>query len=225
MIDIAVIYPELLGTYGDAGNGLVLYERAVRRGLEANLTAVAPGDDVPNASIYLLGGGEDGPQRLATDLLAASSFSARVRDGSYVLAVCAGLQILGMNFVVEGNDQYAGLGVVDVTTRRGDRRSVGELMTRVGGHTLVGFENHGGHTDLGSGVDPLGLVTKGRGNDGSRDGYRTERIWATYAHGPVLAMNPWFADQILSTVVSRELEPLQTVADRLYEERCSALGD
>ena len=52
---------------------------------------------------------------------------------------------------------------------------------------------------------------------------RAERIWATYAHGPVLAMNPWFADEILGEVLGRPLEPLPGVADRLYDERCAAL--
>jgi hypothetical protein len=176
-------------------------------------------DELPSAHVYLLGGGEDGPQRLASDLLARSDLVARVSDGSYVVAVCAGLQILGQTFCVEGNDEYRGLGLVDVVTRRGAVRSVGELCVRVGEQLLVGFENHGGRTSLGEGVQPLGRVVKGRANDGEVDGYRTQRIWASYAHGPVLAMNPWFADEILATVLGRELEPLATAADLLYARR------
>jgi CobQ-like glutamine amidotransferase family enzyme len=84
---------------------------------------------------------------------------------------------------------------------------------------LVGFENHGGRTTLGEGVAPLGRVEHGRGNDGVYDGFRTGNLWATYAHGPVLAQNPWFADAILSSVLGYELEPLDSVADLLYEER------
>lgn len=224
MISIAVVYPQLLGTYGDSGNGLVLYERAVRRGLAATLVHVAPDEDMPDASIYLLGGGEDGPQRVAVDLLASSSFSSRVRDGAFVFAVCAGLQVLGDSFCVEGDDEYGGLSLVDVRTRRGPTRSVGEIMSRVHGKPLVGFENHGGRTELGHGVEPLGDVVRGRGNDGVHDGYRQGRIWATYAHGPVLAMNPWLADELLSELLGQAMSPLMTVADLLYRERCSALG-
>ena len=219
MLRIAVLYPELLGTYGDGGNGLVLAERARRRGVEVSLELVAMADELPSADVYLMGGGEDGPQRLASDLLAKKGFVGRVNDGSYVVAVCAGLQILGRTFCVEGNDEYQGLGLVDVVTRRGAVRSVGELCVRVGDDVLVGFENHGGRTSLGEGVMPLGRVVKGRANDGEVDGYRTERIWASYAHGPVLAMNPWFADDILATVLGRELEPLVTAADLLYARR------
>ena len=224
MLKIAVLYPELLGTYGDGGNGLVLYERARRRGIEASLTTVELRDEVPNATVYLLGGGEDGPQRLARDLLSQSSFAEYVQNGAHVVAVCAGLQILGHTFCVEGDDRYAGLGLVDVVTSRGAERSVGELSVRVGGQLLVGFENHGGKTTLGVGVEPLGTVVKGRANDGCVDGFKTEKIWATYAHGPVLAMNPWFCDDILSNIVGHDLEPLETAADLLYRQRCAVLS-
>ena len=186
MLSIAVLYPELLGTYGDGGNGLVLFERVRRRGFECSLVTVGLHDEVPDASIYLLGGGEDGPQRLARELLSASSF-------------CAGLQILGRTFCVEGDDEFPGLGLVDVVTTRGSKRSVGELSVNVDGRLLVGFENHGGRTTLGEGVAALGRVVRGRASDGLVDGYRTDRIWATYAHGPVLAMNPWFCDEIITS--------------------------
>jgi lipid II isoglutaminyl synthase (glutamine-hydrolysing) len=223
MLRIATLLPDLLGTYGDGGNGLVLAERARRRGEEVRLVAVELGDELPEADIYLLGGGEDGPQRLARDVLVESSFPSRVRDGATVLAICAGLQILGRTFSVEGDDEFEGLDLVDVRTKRGRSRSVGDLLVDVGGRLLVGFENHGGETVLGAGVVPLGRVRRGRGNDGSVDGYRTERIWATYAHGPVLAMNPWFADEILESVLGRSLEPLASVADDLYQQRCAML--
>jgi CobQ-like glutamine amidotransferase family enzyme len=223
VLSIALLYPEVLGTYGDGGNALVLEERARRRGIEVRMNLVGIDDEVPEASLYLLGGGEDGPQRLGADLLRQSSFIARVADGAFVFAVCAGLQLLGTTFAVEGNDEYEGLGVVDAHTRRGSRRSVGEVVVRVDGRHLVGFENHGGVTSLGPSLSPLGTVERGVGNDGSVDGFRTPTIWASYAHGPVLAMNPWFADHILSAVLGHELEPLATVADRLYAERVSAL--
>jgi hypothetical protein len=224
MLTIALIYPELLGTYGDGGNALVLAERARRRGFDAEVVSVGIADEVPDAAIYLLGGGEDGPQRLGADLLRVSSFAARVRDGNFVFAVCAGLQLLGTTFCVEGDDEYEGLGLVDASTARGDTRSVGELVVRVDGRALVGFENHGGRTTLGDDVEALGTVESGQGNDGMVDGFRTPALWATYAHGPVLAMNPWFADKVLARALGRELEPLVTVADQLYDERLTSLA-
>jgi CobQ-like glutamine amidotransferase family enzyme len=224
VLRVVVLYPELLGTYGDAGNGLVLAQRARRRGIECDLVSVGLHDDLPDGDVYLLGGGEDGPQRLACDLLVRSSFAQRVDDGAHVVAVCAGLQVLGHSFSVEGDDEYAGLGIVDVVTRRGVNRSVGEMAVDVQGRLLVGFENHGGRTILGEGLSPLGTMVLGRGNDGAIDGFRTGSIWATYAHGPVLAMNPWFCDEILSSLLGRKLDPLHGAAELLYAKRCAVLS-
>ncbi len=224
VLRIAVIYPDLLGTYGDGGNALALAARARARDIDVEVVAMTIATGVTSADVYLLGGGEDGPQRLARDLLHEAHFADRVEEGAYVFAVCAGLQILGRSFSVEGDASYPGLALVEATTTRGATRSVGDLATMVAGRVMVGFENHGGLTVLGDGAEPLGQVVHGRGNDGLVDGYRTPRIWATYAHGPVLAQNPWLADEVLSTVTGRTLVAWPSVADRLYAQRSEQLS-
>lgn len=221
---VALLYPELLSTYGDGGNALVLTERARRRGIEADAVSVALADPLPNADIYLLGGGEDGPQRQAADALRRDgTLAERVHGGAVVLAVCAGLQVLGRRFAVAGHEVHEGLGLLDLETVRGASRRVGDLLTRVGDETLVGFENHGGDTVLGA-VAPLGRVEVGYGNNGQSDGCRTERVYGTYAHGPVLALNPWLADELISLALGRSLGPLGTVADRLHARRCAVVA-
>jgi hypothetical protein len=221
MLTIALLYPELLGTYGDGGNARVLAHRARARGIEAAVVTVSTDDTLVDADIYLLGGGEDGPQRFACEALRSSDFADRIENGATVVAVCAGLQILGTTFCVEGDDAYHGLGIVDAVTTRGPRRSVGELRTSVNGTVLVGFENHGGRTTLGS-VPPFGTVTSGVGNDGAVDGFIHRNVIATYAHGPVLALNPWLADEVLSRALGLPLAPYQSLADDLYAQRCRA---
>lgn len=233
MLRIAHLYPELLGTYGDGGNALVLSSRARRRGFAVDVIEVTLDDAIPEAEIYLLGGGEDGPQRQATYALAKDrALARRVDDGAVVLGVCAGFQILGNSYDVEGDITVDGLGLLDAVTTRGPKRRVGDLLTRVGSKWVVGFENHGGQTELGAGVSPLGVVTKGYGNgsvgaDGGQavDGARLGRLYATYAHGPVLAQNPWLADELLSVALGRELEPLETVADELHRTRVALVGE
>jgi CobQ-like glutamine amidotransferase family enzyme len=68
-----------------------------------------------------------------------------------------------------------------------------------GPHTLVGFENHSGRTYLGAGVQPLGRVLAGWGNNGSdgAEGARYRNIYATYLHGPLLPKNPWLTDHLI----------------------------
>jgi CobQ-like glutamine amidotransferase family enzyme len=224
MLKIALVYPELLGTYGDGGNALVLHSRALRRGYDVEVSEIPFGADLGNADLYLLGGGEDGPQRQATDALRRAEFGARVANGAAVFAVCAGLQLLGHEFAVEGDEFYQGLGLLDVRTRRGAQRSVGNLVTDTAHGVMVGFENHGGVSELGVGTEAFGKVRRGRGNDGSVDGCQDGRIVATYAHGPALALNPWLADYVLAMVLETPLEPLDSLADRLYAERVRRLA-
>ncbi|MEI6250832.1 MAG: glutamine amidotransferase, partial [Actinomycetes bacterium] len=62
------------------------------------------------------------------------------------------------------------------------------------------------------------------GSDCVSDGVLTTNITATYAHGPVLALNPWLADSVLSSALGTELESLSTLADDLYAHRLGILG-
>ena len=62
--------PDLLGTYGDGGNGLILARRAEWRGIDVELVQAASDAPLPEADMYCLGGGEDGPQvRAARSLI------------------------------------------------------------------------------------------------------------------------------------------------------------
>jgi CobQ-like glutamine amidotransferase family enzyme len=223
VLRIGLLLPDLLGTYGDGGNARVLARRARARGIAAEILEMRVGSTLPDADLYLVGGGEDGPQRLACEVLRTSGLASRIEGGAHLFAVCAGLQLIGTSFAVAGNDSVEGLGIVEAVTTRGVDRSVGDLAVTSGPNVLVGFENHGGVTALGATVDALGSVVRGRGNNGRVDGIRAGRVWATYAHGPVLALNPWLADALLSSVLGRDLEPLVSIADELHLARRRAL--
>src|SRR5438046_10418406 len=97
VVDIALIFPELLGTYGDGGNALILARRLEHRGITSRVLEIGIDDPVPvGAAIYLLGGGEDAPQFTALDVLRKSgALTSAVDAGAVVLAVCAGYQLIG----------------------------------------------------------------------------------------------------------------------------------
>src|SRR5271170_2593572 len=96
---VVVVHPDLLGTYGDGGNGVVLARRAAWRGLPVELLEATSDQPLPRADLYCLGGGEDGPQVLAAERLRADATLAEaVEAGAVVLAVCAGYQIVGRSF-------------------------------------------------------------------------------------------------------------------------------
>ena len=219
MLTISVVYPELLGTYGDGGNALVLQSRARLRGIEARVVPAVCGERLPDAAIYLVGGGEDGPQRQAVGALREEgTLLARVESGAVVVAVCAGLQILGERFDVGDGETVEGLGLAPLVTRRSAVRRVGELLVETPSGLLVGFENHGGVTQVLE-APALGRVVVGFGNDGVVDGCRLPRVVGTYAHGPVLALNPFLADEVLALALDVRLDALSTIADRLHDER------
>jgi hypothetical protein len=227
---IVWLYPDLMSTYGDRGNLLILAYRAAARGIGVEPVEVRSNEKVPEqGDIYLLGGAEDAPQALAAQRLNADGGLHRAtRAGAVVFAVCAGYQLLGASFFAK-DERYAGLGLLDLSSDRGPTRAVGELAGAVDPRlrlpVLTGFENHGGRTHLGPEAIPLARVSTGIGNDGVTEGAYRGRVLGTYSHGPALARNPALADLLLYWATgAQRLAPLdETWTDRLRGERLAAI--
>lgn len=229
-LQIVWVYPDLLSTYGDRGNMLILAHRARVRDIPVQTVEVFANDPLPAGDIYLLGGGEDGPQALAAQrLLADGGLHRAVEQRAVVFAVCAGYQLLGSSFFAKGA-KCEGLSLLDLHSDRGPTRAVGELAGTVdpalGLPTLTGFENHGGRTHLGPGAKPLAQVTVGIGNDGQTEGAWSGTVLGTYSHGPALSRNPALADLLLRWATGEEqLSELdETWTGRLRSERLTAIG-
>jgi CobQ-like glutamine amidotransferase family enzyme len=227
------VYPDLLSTYGDRGNLLVLQRRARLRGLDVEAVSVNADQPVPRSGdIYLMGGGEDLPQILAARRLRADGgLAAAAGAGAVVLAVCAGYQVIGEEFGGTEGEPVPGLSILDIRSGRGERRGVGEIVADVdpelGVPRLTGFENHQGVTRLGPRARPLARVTLGVGNGDGTEGAYAGKVLGTYLHGPVLVRNPGLADLLL-TWAAGPLAPM-TAADenwahRLREERLAAVS-
>lgn len=169
-VRIGLVLPDVMGTYGDDGNALVLRERLRWRGYDAEIVRITLDDEVPSScDLYTVGGGEDSAQKLASKHLTRSpGLQEAIARDVPVLAICAGMQVFGEWFVVSDGSRAPGLGLLDVTTSPQATRSIGELVTSplLAGLTqpLSGFENHMGATVLGPDASPLGRVTSGVGN-------------------------------------------------------------
>jgi CobQ-like glutamine amidotransferase family enzyme len=232
-IRLVWVYPDLLSTYGDRGNLLVLARRARLRGFPVEIAEVNSGQQVPvDGDIYLLGGGEDLPQILAARRLAAGGgLSAAAGRGAVVFAVCAGYQIVGTEFGGAEGEPVPGLGLLDIRSGRGERRGVGEIVADVdpalGAGRLTGFENHQGVTRRGPGAKPLATVVTGVGNGDGTEGAYAGRVAGTYLHGPALVRNPGLADMLLGWVVGTlpQVDPRQEeLVQKLRAERLAAQG-
>ena len=232
-VEIVIVYQSLLGIYGDRGNAMVLRQRLAWRGIDAVLTVVEPGDPLPaTGAVYLLGGGEDAAQTSAVrELKADGHLFDAIGRGAVLFAVCAGYQIAGRTFTVGDHDEVIeGLGLLDVETRRGPERAVGEVLsawTRPDGSQslITGFENHGGFTYLGPDAEPLARMEIGVGNAGDgTDGAVQGTVYGIYPHGPILARNPELADHLLERALGRELDPLpRPEIDELRRQRITAV--
>ena len=231
-IVVGHLYPDYLNIYADRGNIAVLSRRAAWRGHEVEVRAVSIGDPVHPGEHDLLyvGGGQDREQALvAQDLLAkAAGVLEAAGEGAAVLAVCGGYQLLGRSYRDFHGTDLPGIGLFPFDTVAGDMRMIGDVLLDCElepgvRRTLAGFENHAGRTQLDPGVEPLGRVVAGFGNDGESgfEGCRVGRAVGTYLHGPLLPRNPWLADWLLTQALAHRLgeaPELAPLADELEDE-------
>jgi lipid II isoglutaminyl synthase (glutamine-hydrolysing) len=218
------IYPDLLSTYGDRGNLLVLARRAQLRGIAVEIAQVNSDQRVPaDGDIYLLGGGEDLPQILAARrLLGDGGLASAAGRGAVVFAVCAGYQIVGTEFGGVEGEPVPGLGLLDMRSGRGDRRGVGEVLAdpdpALGIEQLTGFENHQGVTRRGPGVKPLASGRTGVGNGDGTEGAYAGHLLGTYMHGPALVRNPSLADLLLGWATGAPVSPIDPKQEELVTD-------
>ncbi|MFI9405879.1 type 1 glutamine amidotransferase [Nocardia sp. NPDC052316] len=229
---IGLVLPDVMGTYGDGGNALVLRQRLRLRGYDAEVVEITLADPVPDSlDIYTLGGAEDSAQRLATrHLQRYPGLQQAAAKGTPVLAICAAIQVLGQWYETSTGERVDGVGMIDVTTAPQAKRAIGEVTTAplLDGLTaaLTGFENHRGGTKLGGEATGLARVTRGVGNgvgDGL-EGVVQGSVIGTYMHGPALARNPELADLLLARALGvAELAPLpMPEVEQLRRERLRA---
>lgn len=219
-IRIALLLPDLLGTYGDRGNVIVLEQRLRWRGINCETVTVPSswGTIPESCDLYVIGGGEDVAQQAAVRVLSrGSTLRSAVARGVPILGICGGFQILGSTFTTGDGTTHEGLGLLDVDTVPGSTRAIGEISSEPmvsGIETMTGFENHLGRTMIGAGSRPLGRVTRGTGNGKeSWEGAVTGHTVGTYLHGPLLARNPRLADMLLEWALGEPLEPVTDIPE------------
>lgn len=234
-VKIAHLFPELLNLYGDTGNMLTLVKRLEWRGMNAEIAEVGLDGSLSFSAfdIVFIGGGSDREQEIVARRLQKfkRELAGFVEDGGVLLAVCGGYQLLG-DYYMLGEEKVEGLSLIDLYTDREDPRLIGNIVveTDLTKTPVVGYENHGGRTFLGSGIEPFGRVVYGHGNDGASgfEGARYNNVLGTYIHGPLLPKNPGIADWALLGALNKkygidELEPLddevELLANQVMRER------
>lgn len=234
---ICHLYPDVLNLYGDGGNIICMKKRLQWRGIDVSVETKPIGSKLQLAGFDLvfIGGGQDFEQQVLLDDLhkgKTEELRSAVKDGIVLLAVCGGYQMLGSYYETYDGKKCDFTGLLDLYTIGGEKRMIGnykfQCTDSAGGSTIVGFENHSGRTMLGSGLEPLGKVLAGYGNNGEdgTEGAHYKNVFGTYSHGPVLPKNPAFCDHILLTALQRkygsaEMAPLDDREElAAHDEMC-----
>lgn len=209
-LTIGHLYPDLLNLYGDRGNISCFQKRLEWRGIDVEIVPFASGDkiDFSKLDIILLGGGSDREQELACWYLKLikQDFQRFVEDHGVVLAVCGGYQMLG-NYYRTSQKTIEGLEILDIYTQWEPVRLTGNIIldSPLSSASVVGFENHGGRTYIGS-YTPFGRTVLGFGNSGKtgQEGVIYKNVIGTYLHGPLLPKNPEICDFLLKRALNRK---------------------
>src|SRR6266850_1838218 len=234
---IAHLYPDLMNIYGDRGNVIALAQRAKWRGIDVEVRPYSVGQlaEPEGPDVWFFGGGQDQGQDIVGADLAGGKNGAALRKsvegGAAIFSVCGGYQLLGHEYVPETGPSIPGVGILDVTTRAGKRRFVGNLLVDSPDGQLVGFENHSGRTYLGSSAKPLGTVIAGNGNNGEdkTEGAVQGKVIGCYLHGSGLPKNPWLADRLLGWALDRRhkntaLDPLDDADETAARAQASEVA-
>ena len=228
-LKICHMYPDVLNLYGDRGNVRCLQQRLRWRGIDSAVERLPIGAQarLGDFDLVFIGGGQDFEQQVLLEDLHRGKdreIRAAIEDGIPFLTICGGYQMLGHYYETYDGQRCDFIGALDLYTVGSKQRMIGNYKFQCGpesgGSLVVGFENHSGKTRLGSGVQPLGQVLAGFGNNGEdgTEGARYRNVFGTYSHGPLLPKNPALCDFILLTALQRKygaakLSPLDDAAE------------
>ncbi|MCW2924463.1 MAG: CobB/CobQ domain protein glutamine amidotransferase [Thermoleophilia bacterium] len=218
-VRILHLYDRYLNIYADRGNIQVLRQRAAWRGIDVEVQGLEPGErfEPGEHDLLYVGGGQDRDQAMIAERMSEDlgpAIKAAAEEGTAVLAVCGGYQLLGSHYLDTNGVHQPGVGLFDLSTTAGPTRLIGNVaieaeLPAIGARaaatgTIAGFENHAGRTELGSSARALGTVVYGAGNDGSSglEGCRLHHAVGTYLHGPLLPRNPGLADWLLAAALA-----------------------
>jgi len=226
-LTIGWLYPELMSTYGDRGNIIVLEKRCSWRGIDTEILPIdfkTTEKQMKAIDIFFGGGAQDRQQAILIDDLTRNKgpvMKQMIEDGTPGIFVCGSPQLLGKYYITGDGKRLDGLSIFDMISRHpgtAKPRCIGNIIARIDDrfkmkglvykNTIVGFENHGGRTYLGNGVKPFGTVLIGCGNNGEdkTEGAIYKNCIATYSHGPFLPRNPHIADYLIGKALKMKYQ-------------------
>lgn len=231
-LTIGWLYPELMNTYGDRGNIIVLTKRSEWRNIQVDVKRISIEEnpkEIQKCDLLFMGGAQDTQQEIVNaDLFEKKGkyLKEKIEEGTPGLYICGAYQFLGKYYKTADGKKLPGLGVFPVYTENpGDKapRLIGNIVVDSGGEKIVGFENHGGRTYFENHTQAFAKVLKGYGNNGNEktEGIMFKNSIGTYMHGPILPKNPIIADWLIKKALEKKYSEeitLETLDDLLEEK-------
>lgn len=217
-LTIGWLYPDLMSIYGDRGNIIVLQKRCEWRDINVTIKEItldSSAKDLQQCDLLMMGGAQDSQQTIvAKDLQKKKSVLSEMIESEIPgLYICGGFQYLGKYYKEADGTVIEQLGILDMYTENpGGRRLIGNIAIKIEDSRfkiqdyIVGFENHGGRTILGKGIEPLGKVIRGYGSndEAKEEGAVYKNSIGTYFHGPILPKNPELADWLIVKALEKK---------------------
>lgn len=213
-LNIIKMYPYILNIYGDMGNIQILKKRCEWRGIDVNIHNLEKGKPldiaIEDADIIVMGGASDRAQTILSDdlLNQRDSLYSYIENNGVLLAICGSYQMFGDKYIDLDKENIPCLEIFDMESVSTKDRLIGNIVLEnnlgLNPKTLVGFENHGGHTY--HEYENLGTVKYGSGNNGEdlKEGLIYKNFIGTYLHGPLLPKNPHLADNLILNALKRK---------------------
>lgn len=250
-LTVGWLYPELMSTYGDKGNILVLKRRCEWRNIAFSILPIdqtTKPKDIKTVDIIFGGGSQDREQEIVMRDLKGEKqeiIKEKIENNIPALFVCGSPQLMGRYYEPAVGQRIEGLGIFDMVSKNPGPdvpRCIGNTVAKVNWQHLntilnsqfstfnyiVGFENHGGRSYLGKNCKPFAKVIKGYGNNGAdgTEGMIYKNAIGCYFHGPLLPKNPQIADFIIQRALEVKYKTeitLQPLDDTLEQKAQEAI--
>lgn len=212
-IKVCHLYGNLLNTYGDNGNLLILnyYAKKMNLDFSVEIVSIYEPFDPTKYDFVFFGGGQDYEQVIVSRDIQTKkqALTDYIENDGVMLAICGGFQLLGDYYIGAKGEKIQGIHALPhYTLSQDNQRFIGEveIYNEEFDETYYGFENHNGMTFLGENVLPLGIVKKGYGNNGKdlTEGVLYKNVIGSYFHGPLLARNENLAQRILKMIIEKK---------------------
>lgn len=230
-IVIEVLYPEFNNLYGDRGNCEYLQKKIALSGGETEVYETSLYDEPKfiseDVDILLLGPCQEKHQPVQLEVLRKyrGEIRDRIENGGVILATGNAFELFGDYIEHPDGEKTQCLGFYpyhaeQFSKLRYNDCAVGEFEDM----KLVGFKNLLSHS-YGDNPKPFLTMKKGCGmnKDTLIEGVRDNNLFATYHTGPILPLNPTFADYIIGLCDNEYVPVALEFESNAYESRLKEL--